>query len=109
MRDLTRPPAHGTVLMPRVSTWWQHLFTCELNTAELRNVSDCVERLKVLEETGRLWGQNMLLEVCGPTLLLTDIETKVGNESVQLRSNEFRSVGVNLTLLLFSEGAAENQ
>lgn len=63
--------------MPRVSTCRQHLFTCELNTAEFRNVSDCVERLKVLGETGRLWGQNMLLEVRGPSLLLTDIETKV--------------------------------
>lgn len=62
---------------PCVSTWWQHLFTCELNAVELRSIGDCVERLKVLEETGRLWGQNMLLEICGPMLLLTDIETKV--------------------------------
>lgn len=44
---------------------------------ELRSIGDCVERLKVLEETGRLWGQNMLLEICGTMLLLTDIETKV--------------------------------
>lgn len=60
-----------------VSARSQHLFTCELNTAELRTIGDCVERLKVLEETGRLWGQNMLLQVSGPMLLLTDIETKV--------------------------------
>lgn len=58
----------------------QHLFTCELNGAELRTLADCVKRLKLLEEEGRVWGQSMLLEARGPALLLTDIETKVGDE-----------------------------
>lgn len=62
----------------------EHLFTCEMNAVELRTLADCVERLKLLEETGRLWGQNMLLEVCGPMLLLTDIETKMELESVHV-------------------------
>lgn len=55
----------------------QHLFTCELDGSELRGVADCVERLKLLEEMGRVWGQSMLLVVHGPKLLLMDIETKV--------------------------------
>lgn len=55
----------------------QHLFSCELNGMELRTLADCVKRLKLLEEEGRVWGQSMLLEIRGPTLLLTDIETKV--------------------------------
>lgn len=40
-------------------------------------MADCVERLKLLDGMGRVWGQNMLLEVRGVNLLLTDIETKV--------------------------------
>lgn len=57
----------------------QHLFSCDLDGKDLRSVSDCVERLKLLDEMGRVWGQNMLLQVCGANLLLTDIETKVNN------------------------------
>lgn len=55
----------------------QHLFTCDLDGKELKNIADCVERLKLLDGIGRVWGQSMLLEVRGPKLLLTDIETKV--------------------------------
>lgn len=55
----------------------QHLFTCDLDEKELRSVADCVERLKVVDGMGHVWGQNMRLEVRGANLLLTDIETKV--------------------------------
>lgn len=61
------------------STLLQHLFTCKLDGMDLRSVADCVERLNLLEETGRVWGQRMLLEVRGARLLLTDVETKVNN------------------------------
>ncbi|XP_078104630.1 epidermal growth factor receptor kinase substrate 8-like protein 3 isoform X2 [Sander vitreus] len=60
----------------------EHLFTCDLNGKELRSVADCVERLKLLDGMGRVWGQNMLLEVRGTKLLLTDIETKEELESM---------------------------
>lgn len=55
----------------------QHLFTCDLDGKDLSNVRDCVERLKLLDQMGRVWGQNMMLEVQGANLLLSDIETKV--------------------------------
>lgn len=55
----------------------QHLFTFKLDGRQLRNVSDCVGQLQLLEEMGRVWGQSMLLEVQAPKLMLTDIETKV--------------------------------
>lgn len=58
---------------------FQHLFTCELDGKELTSVADCVERLKLLDGMGRVWGQNMLLEVRGANLLLADIETKVNS------------------------------
>lgn len=55
----------------------QHLFTFELDGRQLRSVSDCVEQLQLLEEMGRVWGQNMLLGVQASKLMLMDIETKV--------------------------------
>lgn len=77
---LIRPFADDTQFMLRFcSTLLQHLFTCELDGTDLKSVADCVERLQLLEETGRVWGQNMLLEVHGARLLLTDMETKVNN------------------------------
>ncbi|XP_051803805.1 epidermal growth factor receptor kinase substrate 8-like protein 3 [Acanthochromis polyacanthus] len=62
----------------------EHLFTCELDGREIRNITDCVERLKLLEEMGRVWGQNMLLEVRDRNLLLTDIESKEELDSLAL-------------------------
>lgn len=40
-------------------------------------MSDCVERLKLLDGMGRVWGQNMVLCLRGANLVLTDTETKV--------------------------------
>ncbi|KAK1901333.1 Epidermal growth factor receptor kinase substrate 8-like protein 3 [Dissostichus eleginoides] len=60
----------------------EHLFTCDLDGKELRGVGDCVERLKILDGMGRVWGQNMRLEVRGANLLLTDRETKEELESM---------------------------
>ncbi|KAM6927235.1 epidermal growth factor receptor kinase substrate 8-like protein 3 [Xenentodon cancila] len=62
----------------------EHLFTCDLDGKELKNVKDCVERLKLLDQMGRVWGQNMLLEVRGTNLLFKDIETKEQLESIPL-------------------------
>ncbi|XP_014330216.1 epidermal growth factor receptor kinase substrate 8-like protein 3 isoform X1 [Xiphophorus maculatus] len=59
----------------------EHLFTCDLNGKDLRNIPDCVERLKLLDQTDRIWGQNMVLEVRGANLLLIDYETKEELES----------------------------
>ncbi|XP_029907486.1 epidermal growth factor receptor kinase substrate 8-like protein 3 [Myripristis murdjan] len=74
----------------------EHLFTCDLDGKELKNVGDCVERLKLLDSMGRVWGQVMLLEVRGATLLLTDVETKEVLESMAL------SAVVELTAVLDS-------
>ncbi|XP_028302645.1 epidermal growth factor receptor kinase substrate 8 [Gouania willdenowi] len=54
----------------------EHLFSCELDGKELISVHDCVERLKLLDQMGRVWAQEMMLEVRGDYLLLTDIQTK---------------------------------
>lgn len=62
----------------------EHLFTCELDGQEVRSLDDCVARLKRLDTKGRLWGQEMILEVQGGYLQLTDIETKAELESFPL-------------------------
>ncbi|KAI7790955.1 epidermal growth factor receptor kinase substrate 8-like protein 3 isoform X2 [Triplophysa rosa] len=59
----------------------EHLFTCELDGQQISSVDDCVERLKFLEATGRVWGQDVLLETGDGALLLKDIETKEELES----------------------------
>ncbi|XP_067095482.1 epidermal growth factor receptor kinase substrate 8-like protein 3b [Osmerus mordax] len=64
----------------------EHLFTCELDGKEVKNLNDCVARLKRLDAKGRLWGQEMILEVLGGYLQLTDIETKAELESIPLIS-----------------------
>lgn len=63
----------------------QHLFTCELDGHELKTVDDCVAKLKRLDAKGRLWPQEMIMEVQGGYLLLSDIETKVGCHMPQIR------------------------
>uniref|UniRef100_A0A8C7P977 EPS8 signaling adaptor L3b n=1 Tax=Oncorhynchus mykiss TaxID=8022 RepID=A0A8C7P977_ONCMY len=64
----------------------EHLFTCELDGQEVRNLDDCVTRLQRLEAKGRVWGQEVILEVQGGYLQLNDIETKAELEYVPLGS-----------------------
>ncbi|XP_041860231.1 epidermal growth factor receptor kinase substrate 8-like protein 3b [Melanotaenia boesemani] len=62
----------------------EHLFTCELDGQEVRTMDDCVARLKMLDSKGQLWPQQMIMEIQGENLLLSDIETKVELESMPL-------------------------
>ncbi|RXM92610.1 Epidermal growth factor receptor kinase substrate 8-like protein 3, partial [Acipenser ruthenus] len=59
----------------------EHLFTCGLDQKEVRSVDDCIARLKLLDAKGRVWGQDMILQVKDGSLQLTDIETKEELES----------------------------
>lgn len=44
---------------------------------DLRSAEDCLGRLKDLEEQGRIWGQDVILEVKDQELVLSDVESKV--------------------------------
>ena len=57
----------------------QHLFTCELDGQELKTVDDCLAKLKRLDAKGRLWPQDMIMEVQRGYVVLSDIETKVSS------------------------------
>ncbi|CAM4662351.1 unnamed protein product [Leuciscus chuanchicus] len=64
----------------------EHLFTCELDGRQVCDVDDCVERLKYLDATGRVWGQDVILEARDGSLMLLDIESKEVLESWPLNS-----------------------
>ncbi|KAL6119777.1 eps8l3 [Pungitius sinensis] len=62
----------------------EHLFTCKLDGQEVKTVDDCLAKLKRLDAKGRLWPQDMGMEVQRGYLLLSDIETKSELESLPL-------------------------
>ncbi|KAF3860338.1 hypothetical protein F7725_000593 [Dissostichus mawsoni] len=64
----------------------EHLFTCELDGQEVKTMDECLAKLKRLDGKGRLWPQEMIMEVQGGYLLLSDIETKAELESLPLLS-----------------------
>ncbi|KAK2841123.1 hypothetical protein Q7C36_012702 [Tachysurus vachellii] len=98
MTDMSRPSAksiymqrkeyleninrHGDAFQYRV----EHLFTCELNGREASSSDDCVAKLKSLESRGKVWGQDMILQVQGGHLQLCDVETKEVLDSLPLGS-----------------------
>ncbi|XP_070767108.1 epidermal growth factor receptor kinase substrate 8-like protein 3b [Enoplosus armatus] len=62
----------------------EHLITCELDGQELKTLDGCLAKLKILDAKGRLWPQEMIMEVQGGYLLLSDIETKVELDAMPL-------------------------
>ncbi|XP_067253022.1 epidermal growth factor receptor kinase substrate 8-like protein 3 isoform X3 [Chanodichthys erythropterus] len=65
---------------------YTHLFTFELDGQQVCDVDDCLERLKYMDATGSVWGQDMILEVRDRALLLMDIESQEVLESWPLSS-----------------------
>ncbi|XP_048682600.1 epidermal growth factor receptor kinase substrate 8-like protein 3 [Caretta caretta] len=64
----------------------EHLLTAHVDSKDICGVDDCVAQLKMMDAQGRVWGQDMILQVKGPELLLSDIETKEELESYPLES-----------------------
>ncbi|XP_054647201.1 epidermal growth factor receptor kinase substrate 8-like protein 3b isoform X2 [Dunckerocampus dactyliophorus] len=62
----------------------EHVLTCELDGQQLITVDDCVAKVKRLDAKGRLWPQEMIMEVQGGYLLLCDTETKGELEALPL-------------------------
>uniref|UniRef100_H3CE46 EPS8 signaling adaptor L3b n=1 Tax=Tetraodon nigroviridis TaxID=99883 RepID=H3CE46_TETNG len=64
----------------------EHLLTCELDGRELKTLDSCMAKLKRLDGKGRLWPQQMIMEVHRGYLLLSDIETKKAElEAIPMR------------------------
>lgn len=64
----------------------EHLFTCALDGREVSSIEDCVTRLKNLDSKGKVWGQDMIIQIQANHLQLCDIETKEVLESFHLSS-----------------------
>ncbi|KAK7146046.1 hypothetical protein R3I93_013692 [Phoxinus phoxinus] len=64
----------------------EHLFTFMLDGREMSSIDDCVSRLKNMDSKGKVWGQDMIMQVQANHLQLCDIETKEVLESVHLSS-----------------------
>ncbi|XP_048409025.2 epidermal growth factor receptor kinase substrate 8-like protein 3 [Stegostoma tigrinum] len=54
----------------------EHLITCDLNSKEMATVDHCINKLKLLDAKGKIWGQDMILQLNDATFKMVDIETK---------------------------------
>ncbi|KAM6998215.1 epidermal growth factor receptor kinase substrate 8-like protein 3 [Passerculus sandwichensis] len=79
----------------------EHLLTMPLER-ELRSAEDCLGRLRELQEQGRVWGQEVLLEVKEQELVLSDVESKEELEAFPLGSVQGCSAGLDNAVLAIS-------
>ncbi|RXN08534.1 epidermal growth factor receptor kinase substrate 8 3 isoform X1 [Labeo rohita] len=64
----------------------EHLFTCALDGREVSSIDDCVNKLKNMDSRGKVWGQDIILQIQANELQLCDTETRGVLESVNLSS-----------------------
>eukprot|EP00061_Rhincodon_typus_P015312 g42921.t1 len=71
---------HSPFLVPKDIRWQillrEHLITCDLNSKEMATVDHCINKLKLLDAKGKIWGQDMILQLNDTIFKLVDIETK---------------------------------
>uniref|UniRef100_UPI00398F7732 epidermal growth factor receptor kinase substrate 8-like protein 3b n=1 Tax=Pristiophorus japonicus TaxID=55135 RepID=UPI00398F7732 len=54
----------------------EHLTTCDLDSNNMTSVDHCITKLKLLHAKGKIWGQDMLLQLIDTSFKMVDIETK---------------------------------
>ncbi|XP_068020815.1 LOW QUALITY PROTEIN: epidermal growth factor receptor kinase substrate 8-like protein 3 [Melanerpes formicivorus] len=63
----------------------EHLLTVPLGR-DIRSAEQCLQRLRQLEAQGRVWGQDLILQVKDQELVLSDVESKEELDSYPLGS-----------------------